>query len=183
MKHWSKSKWYLIFNKAFRPGIVDMSKEQAVASSGAITLPETMNEFDILLSDPILDLNALLQNPSQSKANQSRMQDITMEQTFISFSQDQQNELLEQQRSSESFMDTSNISIEVGRDAASSQIYDVAKDATIDSSLLEKDALVSMQLPRADQQVEDILGEQGAMDFGFDFGEPLDFIPPMYSML
>jgi cohesin complex subunit SCC1 len=43
----------------FRPGIVDMNHDQAVATTTAITMTETINEFDILLSDPLLDLKYL----------------------------------------------------------------------------------------------------------------------------
>jgi cohesin complex subunit SCC1 len=42
--------------QAFRPGAVDLTTEQTVATVGAITVAETINEFDILLSGPALDL-------------------------------------------------------------------------------------------------------------------------------
>jgi hypothetical protein len=33
-----------------------MNHEQTVANAGAITMTESINEFDILLTDPMLDL-------------------------------------------------------------------------------------------------------------------------------
>ncbi|KAI8849522.1 double-strand-break repair protein rad21 [Chytridium lagenaria] len=41
---------------AFRPGIVDMPQEQAVASYQAITLNDAITEFDIILQEPAFDI-------------------------------------------------------------------------------------------------------------------------------
>ncbi|KAJ3067554.1 sister chromatid cohesion protein 1 [Podochytrium sp. JEL0797] len=48
---------------AFRPGVVDMPDEQAMAHFNAITLTETVNEFDILLPEPAFNFN----NPSNNE--------------------------------------------------------------------------------------------------------------------
>jgi hypothetical protein len=44
------------FLKAFRPGLVDLTDEQAIASTGAITVVESFNQFDMLMPDPVFDL-------------------------------------------------------------------------------------------------------------------------------
>ncbi|KAJ3141486.1 sister chromatid cohesion protein 1 [Physocladia obscura] len=75
---------------AFRPGVVDMPDEQTVANFNAITLSETINEFDILLPEPAFSLNAdapadglsiedSFHDPAnQSIQNVSRAADITI---------------------------------------------------------------------------------------------------------
>ncbi|KAJ3092705.1 sister chromatid cohesion protein 1 [Quaeritorhiza haematococci] len=68
---------------AFRPGVVDLSDEQAMASFNSITLADTITEFDILLPEPALDLRSLLQGQSGnseffSSQTVSRIQDITI---------------------------------------------------------------------------------------------------------
>ncbi|TPX74840.1 hypothetical protein CcCBS67573_g03903 [Chytriomyces confervae] len=71
---------------AFRPGVVDLTEDQAVASFNAITLPETVNEFDILLPEPVFSMqfpsNQGPQSQSQSFQNStqnvSRAADITI---------------------------------------------------------------------------------------------------------
>ncbi|KAJ3192969.1 sister chromatid cohesion protein 1 [Irineochytrium annulatum] len=68
---------------AFRPGVVDMPNETAMANFNAITLPDAINEYDILLPEPALNLSNLLRDqdaideytPSQ---NISRTADITL---------------------------------------------------------------------------------------------------------
>ncbi|KAL5034509.1 hypothetical protein BDV3_004073 [Batrachochytrium dendrobatidis] len=75
---------------AFRPGMVDMTEEQAVATVNNITLAESMTEFDILLPEPRIDLMPLLsqKTTAASALNMSRMQDITLiEPAFFSASQ------------------------------------------------------------------------------------------------
>ncbi|KAJ3023223.1 UNVERIFIED_CONTAM: sister chromatid cohesion protein 1 [Siphonaria sp. JEL0065] len=81
---------------AFRPGVVDMPDEQTMAHFNAITLSETINEFDILLPEPSFNINNFNNNnannedfsytqqesipASQSQATQnvSRQSDITI---------------------------------------------------------------------------------------------------------
>lgn len=46
----------VIKEKTFKAGVVNMHHEQTVANAGAITMTESINEFDILLTDPMLDL-------------------------------------------------------------------------------------------------------------------------------
>lgn len=36
--------------------MVDLTDDQAVATTGAITVGESITEFDILMPDPVLDL-------------------------------------------------------------------------------------------------------------------------------
>jgi hypothetical protein len=127
----------LTLKMAFRPGAVDMVHESA-----NINMPETINEFDILMSDVPFDLTKLLQ-PQQTPV---------LDQTYLS---------------QQSFDD---ISFEVGRDAQQSVQYSPAKDTTLDRSLM-KESFLSMQVPRNE---EDALGDQGALDFGFDDVPPQD---------
>jgi hypothetical protein len=108
-----------------------------------INMPESINEFDIFMSDTPLDLSRLLQPKVPGQ--------LPVDQTFISFSQSTLDPL-------------DDISFEVGRDAAPSVNYSPAKDTTLDHSLM-KDAFLSMEVPRNEQ---DPLGDQGALDFGFD---------------
>ncbi|KAJ3387845.1 Double-strand-break repair protein rad21 [Entophlyctis sp. JEL0112] len=87
-----------IIYQAFRPGVVDMPDEQTTAHFNAITLAETINEFDILLPEPtfsfsvgtfgsvvpssVIDTFASAQQetsaPISSQQNISRIADITM---------------------------------------------------------------------------------------------------------
>ncbi|KAL2914318.1 sister chromatid cohesion protein 1 [Polyrhizophydium stewartii] len=78
---------------AFRPGMVDMTDEQAVATAHTITLPDAMAEFDILLPEPRIDLMSLLSQPTGAAQNVSRLQDITLVETSM-FSASQREDLL-----------------------------------------------------------------------------------------
>jgi hypothetical protein len=116
-----------------------------------INMAESINEFDIFMSDTPLDLSLLLQPKASGQ--------LPIDQTFISFSQSTLDPL-------------EDISFEVGRDAPPSVTYSPAKDSTLDHSLM-KDAFLSMEVPRNEQ---DALGDQGALDFGFenDLNPPQD---------
>ncbi|KAJ3010753.1 UNVERIFIED_CONTAM: sister chromatid cohesion protein 1 [Siphonaria sp. JEL0065] len=83
---------------AFRPGVVDMPDEQTMAHFNAITLSETINEFDILLPEPSFNINnfninnknannedvsytqqeSIPASQSQATQNVSRQSDITI---------------------------------------------------------------------------------------------------------
>ncbi|KAJ1964229.1 sister chromatid cohesion protein 1 [Dipsacomyces acuminosporus] len=79
---------------AFRPGVADVTSETVVASHNAITLPEALTEFDILLPSPVripgLGSGAaeggrieLEMAAAAAAMNTSRIQDITLaEQSF-----------------------------------------------------------------------------------------------------
>ncbi|KAJ3210158.1 sister chromatid cohesion protein 1 [Dinochytrium kinnereticum] len=57
---------------AFRPGIVDMPQEQAIASYHSITLPDAISEFDILLQEPLFDINSFLnERPTSIRSSQN----------------------------------------------------------------------------------------------------------------
>ncbi|KAJ3056385.1 sister chromatid cohesion protein 1 [Rhizophlyctis rosea] len=51
---------------AFRPGIVDMPTDHAIANVNAITLVDTMTEFDILLPEPSFDLRSFLAQDNEA---------------------------------------------------------------------------------------------------------------------
>ncbi|KAJ1653944.1 sister chromatid cohesion protein 1 [Dispira simplex] len=68
---------------AFRPGVVDMPSETAVASFNAITLPDSITEFDILLPDPELPLPGAVPDVEKGVGLYvSRPQDITLKDSF-----------------------------------------------------------------------------------------------------
>ncbi|KAJ1969819.1 sister chromatid cohesion protein 1 [Dispira parvispora] len=68
---------------AFRPGVVDMPSEAAVASFNAITLPDSITEFDILLPDPELPLPGAIPDVEKGVGLYvSRPQDITLKDSF-----------------------------------------------------------------------------------------------------
>jgi hypothetical protein len=109
----------LTLKMAFRPGVVDMVQEQ----TNNINMVETINEFDILMSDVPFELSMLLQ-PKQTVQ--------PLNQTFIS------------QQSLE------DVSFEVGRDAQTSLQYSPAKDMTLDRSLM-KESFLTMEVPRNEE--------------------------------
>ncbi|KNC97866.1 uncharacterized protein SPPG_06860 [Spizellomyces punctatus DAOM BR117] len=65
---------------AFRPGVVDMPGDHAVANVNAITLGDALTEFDILIPEPSLDLRMFAQPLPETRPSQtvSRTQDITL---------------------------------------------------------------------------------------------------------
>lgn len=66
---------------AFRPGVVDMPEDQVVASHNAITMMDALNEFDILLPEPVFTFSvpdSLPEINPSSTHNTSRAADITM---------------------------------------------------------------------------------------------------------
>ncbi|KAJ1972787.1 sister chromatid cohesion protein 1, partial [Dimargaris verticillata] len=78
---------------AFRPGVVDLPNDNSTASFNAITLPDNMTEFDMLLPDPELPLHTQAtmgsgRHPSAADVEKgvglfvSRPQDITMDESF-----------------------------------------------------------------------------------------------------
>ncbi|KAI8801230.1 Rec8 like protein-domain-containing protein [Cladochytrium replicatum] len=82
---------------AFRPGAVDLAPDQTTANMNAITLHDTLTEFDILLPDPVLNISRLYENVGDANASQShiaptqsqnvsRAQDITMYDASLSLS-------------------------------------------------------------------------------------------------
>ncbi|KAI8612399.1 Rec8 like protein-domain-containing protein [Chytriomyces sp. MP71] len=73
---------------AFRPGVVDLPDDQAFASFNAITLREGINEFDILLPEPVFRLRDI--NAGQSSRNPgdaSTLNDVSQSQMMFSTSQ------------------------------------------------------------------------------------------------
>ncbi|KAL7750934.1 sister chromatid cohesion protein 1 [Sorochytrium milnesiophthora] len=74
----------LSLQMAFRPGVMELPQEQAVAAFNAITLSDNLGEFDLRL--PMPDLNAanvwledILPSPGSTPSSQARMQDITLQ--------------------------------------------------------------------------------------------------------
>ncbi|CAG8453711.1 1016_t:CDS:10 [Paraglomus brasilianum] len=73
---------------AFTPGVVDMPEESTVANFHAITLPDNITEYDILLPEPGFNLAAwddqtqTLLVSSHQPSNTSRPQDITIRDSF-----------------------------------------------------------------------------------------------------
>ncbi|KAJ1905741.1 sister chromatid cohesion protein 1 [Tieghemiomyces parasiticus] len=73
---------------AFRPGVVDMPNENATANFNAITLPDSITEFDMMLPDPELPLPGVTGGgvgPDVERAvglYVSRAQDITLDDSF-----------------------------------------------------------------------------------------------------
>lgn len=65
---------------AFRPGVVDLPADQLVANLNAITLPDTVSEFALLIPDP--DFN--LRTTEQGGASQtvSHREDILLQESF-----------------------------------------------------------------------------------------------------
>ncbi|KAJ2551746.1 sister chromatid cohesion protein 1 [Coemansia sp. RSA 1878] len=62
---------------AFRPGAADITSDAVVASHNAITLPEALTEFDILLPSPVR-INSAMEFEAGAALNTSRLQDITL---------------------------------------------------------------------------------------------------------
>ena len=120
---------------AFRPGMVDMAADQAVASVNTITLHENMTEFDILLPEPRIDIDLLrsLVPPSakftsglnsSSMQNVSRPEDITMvDASFFAKAVDD-SALLDPMKQTSGLRSNNqseieqSVELEVGRDAA-----------------------------------------------------------------
>ncbi|KAI8894624.1 Rec8 like protein-domain-containing protein [Globomyces pollinis-pini] len=158
---------------AFRPGVVDLANDQTTATTNAITLPESMNEFDIL-NDPIFDFNALLTSRTKTGPKTTTLQPDT---TFLSFTQDipeQDYDILKQSE----FPD---MSMEMGRDADVSREF--SPGLGNDQSLNQDKFLLpdSIEIARADENEADpVLGDDlleggDILDFGqdvLDFGLP-----------
>ncbi|KAI9018449.1 Rec8 like protein-domain-containing protein [Hyaloraphidium curvatum] len=73
---------------AFRPGAVDLPEEQATAAYRAITLPDVITEFEILLPEPGFQLHNFRERSSQlSSQTLSRKEDITITESPLRLSQ------------------------------------------------------------------------------------------------
>ncbi|KAJ1854054.1 sister chromatid cohesion protein 1 [Coemansia sp. RSA 1822] len=68
---------------AFRPGAADITSDAVVATHNAITLPEALTEFDILLPSPVR-MNNAMEFEAGAAMNTSRMQDITLAEYDVS---------------------------------------------------------------------------------------------------
>ncbi|KAJ3305976.1 sister chromatid cohesion protein 1 [Kappamyces sp. JEL0829] len=135
---------------AFRPGVVDLTAEQAIANSGAITVSESLNQFDILVSDPMLDL---------------KKADTSLQPEYLSFSQQLAERLDEN-------LDL-DFSVEVGRDPMLGREFTPGFDT---SSVREKSVALEDPLLGNDPSFDLGVGNDmaGELNFDADLG-PMDF--------
>ena len=140
---------------SFKPGHVNLPQEQALANFNAITMGETITEFDLLLPEPVLDLKYVLiafsdayifrtlllqrappSTPSQS-VRVSRIQEITL-------TQDLPNELSQYQMDPIDdpldMLNPASMEIEVGRDAANPEMA-YRRDSILNDDQLSEVAL------------------------------------------
>lgn len=71
---------------AFRPGVVDMPEDHAIAALNTITLPDVITEFDIMLPDPDFNFAWSEEQSQQSQvtlsASSNRIQEITIPESY-----------------------------------------------------------------------------------------------------
>eukprot|EP00842_Homolaphlyctis_polyrhiza_P001322 jgi/Hompol1/2190/HPOL_001823-RA len=193
---------------AFRPGMVDMTEEHAVAAATHITLPENMTEFDILLPEPRIDFMTLLsQIPGAPAQNISRLQDITLVETSF-FAASQRDDLLADEEGDPSILlagleepaldlqfgdEPSAMDVEVGRDAAPPAPFlpEQGRDAntTIDGekSILagaDEDPSADISLNQADTSIAPLADEPlmqlvGDDNYDFGFDQPFEMYVSM----
>lgn len=168
---------------AFRPGLVDLTDEQAVANTGLITIGDSINEFDMLMPDPVLDLNTLL-NSGSTRSNTSRLQDITLQPDFLSFSQPIPDDLdqlgLNTSRNFGLNRIDQDMSIEVGRDAVTGREFTPGLDVlSVAGSVREKSVGPTDPLLGGDLSFELGLGGDPQFNEDFDFTfDNLDALAP-----
>ncbi|ORY02510.1 hypothetical protein K493DRAFT_334604 [Basidiobolus meristosporus CBS 931.73] len=144
---------------AFRPGMVDMPSEQAVASFNTITLADNITEFDILLPDPDFNLQnwEALEAPTQESQIVSRPQDITLQEG----------------------LGAATIDVGLGRDDLFGQGFEVEEGRELDlgleddfrPALLGDDSTMDIEVGR-DAQPELSFSIDGPGDITLDEGKP-----------
>ncbi|KAK9765755.1 sister chromatid cohesion protein 1 [Basidiobolus ranarum] len=135
---------------AFRPGMVDMPSEQAVASFNTITLADNITEFDILLPDPDFNIQnwEALEAPTQDSQIVSRPQDITLQEG----------------------LGTATIDVGLGRDDLFGQGFEVEEGRELDLGL-EDDFRPA---PLGDDSMDIEVGRDAQPELSFSIDGPAD---------